>query len=75
MACIKLTNGTHVDIFPSHYTTKDILQDKVSYTGRNDKEDPFYIVDLGKLIQLHKHVWLFQMVNLLSYVFLYFKFV
>ena len=60
MAHIKLTNGVCVDIFPSHFTTKDILQNKVSVTGRNDKEDPFYIVDLGKLIHLHKHVSLLQ---------------
>ena len=58
MACIKLNNGTHVDIFPSHHATKEVLQDKVGYTDRSDKEDPFYIVDLGKLIHLYKHVWL-----------------
>ena len=56
MAHIKLTNGISVDVFSSHLTTKDILQEKVSVTGSSDKEDPFYIVNLGKLIHLHKHV-------------------
>ena len=60
MAHIKLISGARVDIFPSHFTTKEILQEKVSVTGRNDKEDPFYIVDLGKLVHLHKHVSLLQ---------------
>ena len=56
MALIKLTSGISVDVFSSHFTTKDILQEKVSVTGSSDKEDPFYIVNLGKLIHLHKHV-------------------
>lgn len=56
MAHIKLTNGNRVDIFPSHFTTKEILQEKVGVTDRNDKEDPFYVVNLGGLIHLHKHV-------------------
>lgn len=54
MALIKLTNGICVDVIPSHFTTKEILQEKVSITDRRDKEDPFYIVNLGRLIHLHK---------------------
>ena len=56
MAHIKLTNGINVDVFPSHFTTKEILQEKASVTGSSDKEDPFYMVNLGKLIHLYKHV-------------------
>ena len=60
MALIKLTNGICVDVIPSHFTTKEILQEKVSITDRRDKEDPFYIVNLGRLIHLHKRVCCFM---------------
>lgn len=50
-------NGTVVEVFPRHLTVKDILQGKVNITSnKEDREDPFYIVDLGKLVYLHKHV-------------------
>lgn len=53
MAHFKITSGIRVDVFPSHFTTEEIIQEEV---GRSDKEDPFYVVDLGKLIHLYKHV-------------------
>ena len=56
MAYIKLTNGVSVDVFPSHFTTNNILQEKANVIGSNDKEDPFYMVNLGRLIHLYKHV-------------------
>ena len=45
-----------MDVFPSHFTTKEILQEKASVTGSSDKEDPFYMVNLGRVVHLYKHV-------------------
>ncbi|XP_065891459.1 ornithine decarboxylase-like [Dysidea avara] len=48
-----LTDGTALHVFPSRNSIEDILHTKVNATDRGDQEDPFYIVNLGRLAHLY----------------------
>ena len=51
-----LTDGTALHVFPSRSSIEDILHTKVNATDRGDQEDPFYIVNLGRLAHLYNQV-------------------
>jgi len=43
-------------IYPSDYTTEDVVKSKIGTNDRNDKEDPFFVVSLDRLVYLYTHV-------------------
>lgn len=52
----EMQDGTVVHVYPSQHSTEDILQSKVDATDRGDQEDPFFVVNLGRLASLYAHV-------------------
>ena len=52
----EMQDGTNVHVYPSQYSIEDILQSKVEATDRGDQEDPFFVVNLGRLATLYAHV-------------------
>ena len=48
--------GKRVCVFPSHYSTEEIIQSQVFGTDGSDQEDPFFIVNLGRLASLYNQV-------------------
>lgn len=52
----EIGGGTNVHVYPSQYTIEDILQSKVEAADRGDQEDPFFVVNLGRLAALYTHV-------------------
>lgn len=51
-----IDGGETVHVYPSQYNIEDILQSKVEATDRNDQEDPYFVVNLGRLASLYNHV-------------------
>ena len=41
---------------PSGYVAKDIIMSKIGSKDRNDKDDPFIAVSLGRLAYLYRNV-------------------
>ena len=54
---VPLRDGTALHVFPSQYNVEEMLQTKVNATDRGDQEDPFFIVNLGRLAHLYNQVW------------------
>jgi len=52
----KTDSGTTIHVYPSQHGIEDILQSKVDATDRSDQEDPFFVVNLGRLAALYNHV-------------------
>ena len=52
----EIDGGTTVHVYPSQHSVEDILQSKVDATDRNEQEDPFFVVNLGRLAALYKQV-------------------
>ena len=55
-AGFEIDGGTTVYVYPSQHSVEDILQSKVEATDRSDQEDPFFVVNLGKLAMLYNQV-------------------
>ena len=51
-----LRDGTALHVFPSQYSVEDMLHSKLHATDRGDQEDPFFIVNLGRLAHLYNQV-------------------
>ena len=52
----EINGGTTVYVYPSQRSVEDILQSKVEATDRSDHEDPFFVVNLGRLAALYNQV-------------------
>ena len=52
--CIDENVSLHV--YPSNYTVEDVIMNKIEANDRNDKEDPFFVVNLGRVEYLYSHV-------------------
>ena len=52
----EMSDGTTVHVYPTHCNVEDILQSKVEAQDRGDQEDPFFVVNLGRLATLYSHV-------------------
>ncbi|XP_064382194.1 ornithine decarboxylase-like [Halichondria panicea] len=44
----------HVETVSHKITLQEYLQVKISAPGREDCDDPFYVVDLGRVLELHR---------------------
>ncbi|XP_065906494.1 ornithine decarboxylase-like isoform X2 [Dysidea avara] len=51
--CIDENVSLHV--YPSDYTVEDVIMNKIEANDRNDKEDPFFVVNLGRVEYLYSH--------------------
>ena len=51
-----IDGGETVHVYPSQCGIEEILQSKVEATDREDQEDPFFVVNLGRLAALYNHV-------------------
>lgn len=56
MEGFEIDGGATVNVYPSQHSIEDILQSKVEATDRNDQEDPFFVVNLGRLAALYNQV-------------------
>lgn len=52
----EIGDGTNVNVYPSQYGIEDILSSKLEATDRGEQEDPFFVVNLGRLAALYAHV-------------------
>lgn len=55
-AKFEIGDDTTVYVYPSQHSVEDILRSKVDATDRNEQEDPFFVVNLGRLAALYKQV-------------------
>ena len=52
----RIDGNALLHIYPSDYTTEDVIKSKIEVNDRNDKEDPFFVVSLDRLVYLYTHV-------------------
>lgn len=54
MKDIKLHTGSVVDICEDNINLNEYIQSKINCVGREDKDDPFFVCNLGDLIKKWK---------------------